>query len=199
MAILKADILDFVNRALQRSESDIDIEIQLALNDLSNEDFLEAEDTTQVLASGDLTLAYPTDFRDLVSIVLINNSGVRGRDLRALPRGYKQYQELRDNDSTTDTPDFYAKFQRLFHLWRPPNGDFTTEIKYYRFHPQDVDTIIFGDEFRNAIYFGAAYYRALTLGLTRLINIWGPQYMAEKGQRMWDNPGVPRVTQDSGD
>ena len=195
MAILKTDILTFVNRALQRSETDIDIEIQLALNDLSNEDFLEAEDTDQTLASGDLTLDYPTDYRDLVSIVLINSSSVRGDDLIALPQGFKQYQNLRSNDSTTDSPEYYAEFERKFHLWRPPGGYFTTEIKYYRFHPQTVGNIIFPDEFRNCIYYGAAYFRALTFGLTRLINIWGPQYFSEKGQRTWDNLGVARITQ----
>ena len=194
MAIIKANILTFVNRALRRAETDIDIDIQTTLNDLSNLDLLEAEDNTQTLSSGDTTLAYPTDFRGLVSIVLIDSSSVRRRPLTALPGGQSEYEDLRRQDAATSTPWSYAEFNKLFHLWRPPDQNFTTEIKYYRRHPQDLDNILFGDEFTNAVNFGAAYETATSLGLTRLINIWERRYLAEKTARINDAPAVPRIT-----
>ena len=57
MAIDKADILTFVNRALkiQESAGDIDIDIQITLDDLSEEVLLEA--TLNHDDSGGITLA----------------------------------------------------------------------------------------------------------------------------------------------
>jgi len=195
--IAKADILTFINDVLKRSETaaQVAVPIQTVLNDLSNYDFLTETDTGQSLADGGLTLNYPTDFKGLVSIVLIDSSSVRQAPLKPLPGGHKEYRELRDNDSTTGEPEWYSEFDEKFWLWRPAGGTYTTEIEHYRFHPQDVDTILFGDEFRNAIYFGAAYFVALKYGLSRYIDIWGSLYEREKEMRrlnIWEQPHIIR-------
>jgi len=193
MSIEKADTLTFVNSNLKRAETDIEVQIQTVLNDLSSLDFLTATDTAQTLASGGLTLNYPSLFKSLVSIVLIDSSSVRQAPLKPLPAGHKEYRELRDNDSTTGEPQWYSEFDKKFWLWRPADGAYTSEIEHYKFHAQDVDTIEFGDEFKNCINFGAAYFVALKFALPNYISIWGPLYAQEKEIRRLSAPCQPHI------
>ena len=183
MSILKANVLIFLNKALRRTETDIDIYIQTCLNDLANSNLLLGQDTDQALESGDLTLDYPTDFKKLNTITLINDSSVRDKPLRKLPGGHRQYLKLRESDSATGTPEWFSEYNKKFHLWRPANGDYTTEIEYFRHHPQDVSDILFGDEFINAVNFGTTFWFATMTNLKEYEDKWGPIYSNERLMR----------------
>lgn len=186
MSVLKADILTEVNDNLQTSLTDIDKFIQKTLDDLSEEDLLVGTDTTQTLVSDDTTLDEPTGFRALINIVLtITSSGSEQYPLIALPRGHRQYRELRHNDDSIGIPRWFSNFNGKFYLWRPANQAFTSVIEYYKDHPAlSGDNIEFGDNFRNAIYAGATFYTALKYSRTKAITIWGPVYQDAKQKRI---------------
>lgn len=195
---IQSTILAFVNDALNEAYSgtQLDIAIQACLNDLSNEDILVATDTSQSLTSSSVSLNYPTDFKGLISIVLINSSSVRQAPLIKLRGGHKEYRRLRDNDSATGEPEHYSEFDNKFWLWRPSNGAYTTEIEYYRKHPQTPADILFGEECRNAINFGTTYYKALLAKKTDYIRIWQPIWLAEKLERAAAANAEPRICGD---
>ncbi len=194
MAILKADILTEVNDNLLTSLTDIDKFIQKALDDLSEEDLLVGTDSTQTLVSGDTTLDEPTGFRALVAITLtITSSSSNQFPLRGLPQGHRQYRELRHNDDSTGIPRWFSNFNEKFFLWRPANQAFSSLIEYYKDHPQDVDSIEFPDNFRNAIYAGATFYASLKFSRTQAIKIWGPMYESAKKKRIDSIVHQPRI------
>lgn len=190
---IKEDITNFVNEALREnfnqdsdgnydtSATDLNNAIQAVLDDLSKLDSLVATDTDQTLSLGDTYLDYPDDFRSPISIVLINSSGARQAPLEKLPGGHEQYQELRDNDSSTGEPEWYSEFDDKFWLWRPPNGSFTSEINYYRNHPKgQLTNILFGDDFKLAIQFGTTYFKSLFSNRKQDIANWRPAYLEER-------------------
>lgn len=184
---LHADDSSFSSTQLHRA-------IQLCLNDLSNENLLVGTDETQSLSSGDLSIDYPTDFKDLVSIILVDSSSVEGKPLIKLPGGHKEYRKLRDNDASTGVTSWYSEFDDKFWLWRPANGSYTPKIEYYRRHPKTPAAILFGEDFRNAIYFGTTYYKALLRKMTDHIAIWRPVYLVEKAERRAAAPEQPHIT-----
>ena len=194
MSIAKADILTRVNERLQTAETDIDTKIQEVLDDLSEEDLLVGTDDTQTLVSDDTTLDEPAGFRALVAITLtITSSGSEQYPLIKLPRGHKQYRELRHNDDSVGIPRYFSNFNGLFYLWRPANQAFTSLIEYIKAHPQDVDNIEFGDNFKNVIYAGATFKVALEAGRTRMIQLWGTVYQDAKQKRIDSMVYQPRI------
>lgn len=194
--ITKANILTQVNARLQTAFTDIDSQVQEILDDLSEEDLLIGTDATQTLVSGNTTLNEPTGFRALVNIVLtITSSGSEQFPLIKLKGGHKQYRELRHNDDSIGIPRFFSNFNALFYLWRPANQAFTSLIEYYKEHPQDVDNIEFGDNFKNAIYAGATFKVALEAGRTRMIQLWGTVYQDAKQKRIDSMVYVPRIVE----
>ncbi len=200
MAITKADILTRVNSRLQTSftGADIETEIQEILDDLSEEDLLVGTDDTQTLTSGDKTLDEPAGFRALVNIVLtITSSGSEQFPLIGLKGGHKEYRELRHNDNSTGIPRWFSNFNGKFYLWRPANQAFTSLIEYYKDHPQDVDNIEVGDNFRNTINAGVTWKKALDQGRTRMIMQWGAIYADAKKKRIDSIPHIPRFVRGS--
>ena len=198
MAITKADILTEVNDNLQTSLTDIDKFIQKTLDDLSEEDLLVSTDSTQTLVSGGTTLSEPTGFRALIPggiILTITSSSSRQAPLEKLPRGQKQYNQLRHNDSTTGIPRWFSNFNKLFFLWQPANQAFTSLIEFYKNHPTlsgETGSIEFDDNFKNAIYAGATFYASLKYARTKAISIWKPMYDDAKNKRIDSMPRQPR-------
>jgi hypothetical protein len=196
MAITKANILTFVNTALQEnfSGTQLDTEIQQVLDDLSDEDLLVGSDDTQTLSSGDLTLNTPTGFRALIAITLtITSSGSEQYPLQKLKGGHQEYRKLRHNDSSSGIPRWFSEFNDLFYLWRPPNQNFSTLIEYYKDHPQDVNTIEFDEgKYKNVIYNGVTYFVAMNRGKITYLNIWKPAYYEEKAKIILEHPPLPR-------
>lgn len=193
MAILKADILTRVNSRLQLAETNIDAQIQEILDDLSEEDLLEDTDVTQTLVTDSPTLNEPTGFRALIDIVLtITSSGSEQFPLIPLKRGIVQYDQLRHNDNSVGIPRHFANSNGKFFLWRPANQAFSSLIRYYKDHPQDVSNIEFGDNFRNAINAGVTMKVAMDKSNTRMINQWAAIYGDAKQKRIDSIAHIPR-------
>ena len=193
MSIEKYNILTFVNNNLNRSETDIDIQIELVINDLSIYNFLEATDETRALATGGTYLDKPTGFKSNISIVL-NDGSVNLAPLLPMPGGYKGYREAMDGFRSGEgsSPKYYACFGDYIFIWPTAGQAYTSRIDYYKRHALDVDNIEFGDEFTNCMNFGAAYYVAMGRKLTPYIAIWQPPYYEQISRMVAAHPGQPR-------
>lgn len=194
MAQTKAKILTFVNRVLGRSETDIDIEIQEVLDDLSEEGLLVAQLDSVTIAAGDKSWAYPTLFKSSVAI-LFNDGSFDGEPLQKIRRGYSGYLELmrRHTSGIRGYPRNYAEFNKQFFPYPVPQQTYTIKQSYRKFHAKDVSSIEFGDEFQNALFYGAAWFVATNLGLTRYINIWEGKYLNERHKRTLDGAMQPSI------
>ena len=194
MAIEKDNILAFVNRVLGRTETNIDIEIQEVLDDLSEEGLLVAQLDTVTIAAGDKSWAYPTLFKSLVAVVF-NDGSFDGDPLQKIRRGYQGYLELMRQHTAglRGRPRHYAEFNKQFFPYPVPQQTYTVKQSYRKFHAKDVDDIEFGDEFQNAIYYGATWFVATNKGLTRYMNIWEPKYLTERHKRTLDGAMQPSI------
>jgi len=178
--IARADILTFVNANLKRSETDIDIQIQMVLNELRGP-YIPAVDDSQTLSDGDEYLASPDGFWTMIGLIL-NDGSQDLPPLRPFPGGYNalKKEKGRAGQVYTSNPLYYAPWGAYLWLWPLPGQTYTTRIDYYKTHAQDVGNIEFGDEFKNTIKFGACFYVACKHKLVDYINIWGPLYRDEK-------------------
>lgn len=195
MAITKADILTRLNARLQTAfvVGDIETQIQEILDDLSEEDLLEDTDATQTLVTDDTTLNEPTGFRALIDIVLtVTATGSEQFPLLPLKQGIVEYDQLRHNDNSVGIPRWFANSNGQFFLWRPANQAFSSLIRYYKDHAQDVDNIEFGDIFKNAIYAGVTMKVAMEFGRDRMISQWAVIYSDAKQKRIDSTVHVPR-------
>jgi len=179
--IVKADIVADVNDNLltDLAGADLDRAIIKTLNDMSNRALLVGTDDTQALVDGDTTLDYPTGFRSVINITLIDDSGAEKEPLIKLPSGHKEYRELRHNDSSTGLTVYYSEFNKKFYLWRPANGSYTTLIEYLKNHAKDADNIEFETEFENLMFAGATFWYAAKMGRSSSLAIWSPIYRGE--------------------
>ncbi len=199
---IKADIITFYNEAVRGklvgSSTALDIAIQLTLNDLSTDlDSLRATDTDQTLEVDDKTLDYPTDFKSVVSIVLINSSGARQAPLRPLRGGHQEYRDLRYYTTSNGLPFQYSEFDSKFWLWQPADGDYTSEIEYYRYHPTGQLTNILLDKFfTDCIKFGTVFYKQAMKGNPKYISIWKAMYDNEKEKCRLLLPSEPQISGD---
>lgn len=196
MSITKAEILTEINDNLEESfsESQVAVAIQMCLDDLSEEDLLVGTDTAQTLSDGDTVLVYPTGFRALIAITLtVTAGGSEQHPLVPLPQGHFQYRQLRHNDNSVGIPRWYSEFNDQFFLWRPANQAFSSLIEFYKDHPQDLDTIEFGDNFKNAIFAGSTYYTILKHKKLSYIGFWSPIYENAKQKRIGAMQRPPRI------
>lgn len=179
--ITKADIIEDVNENLgnlnlAEDSTELDRAITKTLKDMSKNKLLVGTDDTQTLNNTSTTLAYPTGFREAISITLIDGSGNTKRPLRKLPGGHREYHELRENDSSTGLPEWYSDLNELFHLWRPPNASFTTLIEFYKNHANDPDNIEFDEKFEGVMFAGVTFWKAMALTRIRAVSLWSPIY-----------------------
>ena len=197
MSILKANILTFVNNALKTNGlfagDDMDVEIQAILDDLSEEDLLEATDDDETLASGTESFSVPTGWRDYSAITLTNTAGVNLVPLEEIPGGINEYRRVRSNDSAIGTPRWYVVFNDTVLLWRNSNGVYTVKQEFTKNHPQDVSSIEFKDIFKNTINYGVAYEVSSRLNRVAGINLWLPRYEAAKRKRIEAKPMQPSI------
>jgi len=197
MSILKAGILAFVNKQLKTSETDIDVEIQQTLDDLSEEDFLEASDTVTVNVN-DETFAIPTGLRDFSALTPQNAAGTNLDPLVELPGGIKQYRQLRSNETNNGIPECYVVFNDLVDICWTPNGTYIITREYTKDHPAlagDSGSIEFKDIFRNAIYYGVTFEVASRLNRTAAITLWSAKYVDAKGKRRQNQDMQPSISQ----
>lgn len=180
-AIVKVDILADVNENMLTSFSgtDLDRQINKVLKDMSNKDLLVGTDTSQTLVAGDKTLNHPTGFRSMVSLTLIDAAGVENDPLIKLPRGHREYRQLRDNDDSNGRTRWFSDFNSQFFLWRPADQAYTTLIEFYKDHALDPDNIEFDDvKFQELMFAGVTFWKATALSRTKAIALWGPIYSA---------------------
>jgi len=188
MAILKADILAFVNEALEAAYSgtDLDVAIQLALDDLAAMHVLKDEDTSQSATLATYSLDYPTDAlgteQAIISVVLTSSAGVRGAPLRHLPGGWRAYNELMEafSASSGSVPAYKVCHDRKIWLYPAPDGTYTADIWYYKNAQAVALDIEFDDEWGKAVKYGSAYFKALLQNSVNLLNLWRPLYMEER-------------------
>ena len=198
MAIAKANILTFVDKVLKtdftaEGANSLDVEIQQTLDDLSEEDLLEASDTVTVNID-DETFAVPTGFRDFSALTPQNAAGTNLDPLIQLPGGIKQYRELKSHDTSNGIPEFYALFNDLVFMWKNANGTYIITREYTKDHAQDVDTIEFKDIFKNAINYGVTFEVSRRLNRTAGITLWGAKYAAAKFNRINNQDMQPSIS-----
>lgn len=188
MTISKTAIIAYVNEAMETSYSgsDLDIAIQAVLDDLSGMFSLLEEDTSQSLSSSSYYLSYPSDCLDgevaVVDVVLTDSSSVRGEPLRHLNGGWQEYGRLMEAYTTSlrSLPKYMVRHDRKIYVWPPPDGTYTSSIWYYKLH-QAVDSgIEFPDSWRQAIYQGTVWQKALLIGRQETITQWEPKYNTQK-------------------
>ena len=194
MAIVKADILSFVNNRLKENFTDVDDEIKATLADLSKFNLLTADAVEDAKVSGDFTIDYPTLFKKLVSITP-NDGSVNRRPMLPIPGGYKEFRSIKSWEQSNSTAGqfYYAEYNKKFYFYPTLTDSFTFTIEYYQHSAGDVDNIDFGDEFRNAINYGACYHAALFRKKTSYIEIWLPVYLAERQSMISLNPPQPSI------
>lgn len=193
--IAKSDIINDVNDNLQiaASGTDLDRAIIAVLTDMSNRALLVGTDADQTLVDGDLTLNYPTGFRSVINITLIDSSGAEKTPLIKLPDGHKEYRELRHNDSSTGTTEYYSEFNKKFYLWRPADQAYTTLIEYIKNHAKDADNIEFETEFENLMFAGTTFWYAAKMNRSSSVALWGPIYGAELKTAMLNRNVQPSI------
>ena len=183
---IKADIISLYNQAtvgkLADDSTDLDIAIQLCLDDLSKDlDALKETYEDAVLEEDTNFIDLPTDYKMLISIVLLDSSGNRQVPLQIIPGGQVRYEDLLENSSAVSTPRLFWEDNDGFWLYPPSNGDYTSEIQYYRYHPTgQLTDILFPKFMTNAVKYGTVFFRQLLKGNRKYITIWGPTYEAEK-------------------
>lgn len=159
MAILKADILTFVNDALNENfqDGEIDSEIKTVLRKMSNKDLLVGSDTETINAN-DTTMVIPTGHRATFAITLTDTAGVAYEPLVKIL--HNEYRSLKQENSATGRPENYSEFNGTWFLWRPSNAEYEVLKEYYKDHPADPDNIEFGDEFEEILLSGTTFYKA---------------------------------------
>lgn len=192
MSITKAEILTFVNKVLQREETEIDVELRNTLDDLADLHCLRGVDSSQTLTSTSSYLVYPTDAlhteEAIISIQLRSPAGVWGPLLRPWPGGAKDHNRFFEGNPTRSTPEMYWPMQTGLDQWQlvlspRPSSDWIAWIHYWRRHGAIGTNLEFSDDWRRAILFGAALEVASTYGLDRYIALWGARYNQEKDKR----------------
>ena len=200
MAILKADILTFVNEALEEdlSGTELDLAIELTLTDMSDYNLLVAQAGPESIAIGDQSITTPTGFREALVVQLTHTDTSKLKEpLNKLPGGLKEYRELMAESSSNAEPRWWTESDGTFFLYPPANAAYTGLIDFYKDHPEDADNIEYGDEFSNCVRYGTAFHYAMLKTRERYMNIWGPKYDAEKSLRraVIDNK-YPCITRD---
>ena len=182
MSITKVEILTFANGRLRRSETDIDVEVQIVLDDLSDENLLIGTDLTKTLSSGKESVSEPDGYREMITIRL-NDGTDDGLPLKKISRNdYLQYME-NGNSSDYSESGYYNEFNGSIYFYPVPDGNYTIKMEYYKKHANDVDTIAFDEEFRRSLFYGVIAEVAIKYKLMDYINIWLPRYENEKSKR----------------
>ncbi len=195
---IETGILAFVNKALRQSYAagNLDVAILTCLKDLANLNLLVGTETSQTLVADDTTLNYPTNFKKMISLVLIDANSNELTPLIPLRGGHDEYRQLRDNDNSSGDTTHYSEFNEQFFLWRPANQSYTTRIEHFRYHPKgasDINDILFKEEFENAIFFGTTYFESLLIKNAEGSVRWGPTYGAEKQLRRMSMKTDPAI------
>ena len=196
MSIAKTDILTFVNQALQETfvQADVNEAIKATQTDLAKYNLLTATPVEVAKVSGDKVIAFPTLFKKLISITP-NDGSVDKNPLISLGGGYKEYKRLLSGTQVNSTVGqmWFAQYNKQFFVYPTLTQDMTFTIDYYQHSARDVDAIVYGDEFANALNYGTTYHAALFRKKVSYVNIWLPVYLAERQTMIAMNPPQPSI------
>jgi len=186
-AASKASILTFASAAWNTtfSGTTLDEAIKATLGDLNTSELLTDWDESQTLVSGGTSLAYPTNYKSVISIQLASSTGYKYDPLIELPGGMRALKQLIYGTSPTGIPTHFVEDidQEKFLLYLPANGAYTTEINFWAEHPLDADGIIYPSKFQHLLNVGATYWLAVLRRNKEYINHWGQVYASTR-QRM---------------
>ena len=161
MAITKDNMVDELNARLNRSETTTTLaqEIRGALRYISGfakwKALYVVSGGSDTIASGTNSIAYPTGLRVLDKIVF-NDGTYDGKPLTEMD--WNQWLKNRHDESSTnyDEPKRYVERGSNIYLDPVPDDndgvtDWAYTLYYWQWHP-DQATILFGDEFEEALY-----------------------------------------------
>jgi len=194
MSITKAEILSFCNSVLHRTETDIDVQIQSVVDDLSQGPYIEAVDDTQTLVDDDVSLDVPTDYF-LMNSIILNDGSNDLEPLKPFPGGYRELADEKGDVQSivSSNPGYYAVWNSLIYIYPVAGQSYTVTINFYKLHSAITATLEFSDEWKRAIQFGACFEVACRMKLTDAMQIWGPRYEIEKEKQRLAHPGPPRI------
>jgi len=172
MSIASSGVLSAVNANLKRSETDIDIQTRMALKKLSGAGNFLANTDTASLSDGTTYIAEPTDFKSLEAIVL-NDGSNDGPPLEKIAFDEYLNRKKGESSSNRDEPKYYAHYMNRFYVDPTSGNSYTATIYFYRYHPDSLSTILFGDEWREAVYSLTTFYVAKKFGLERYMKLYG--------------------------
>ena len=155
MAILASEVLTHVNGLLfpnQTGVASIDTKLRGILKEMSSRGLLETSATLTMSSSADF-VAYPTG--------LIVAKSIQAEDYDPLLLlQWEVYISLMADDDSTDIPEYFVPHAKRLYFYHPcsvAGAALTWTIAYSYLHPDDVDSILFGEEYRQAIYDGVTW------------------------------------------
>jgi len=177
MSITEESILTRVNNNLRRAETDISTELISALKRISDSgDYLFGIDTQSVI-SGDNTLSFPENCKNIQYIRLTSldedpsGGNEDNKKERLIKIGFSEYLNKIGNSDVVSLPTDYAIYNDIIYLYPIPNENYTANIYYSKYH--DYSTIIeFNEEFRTTIEAVTTLNVALKFGLVESVNLW---------------------------
>jgi hypothetical protein len=146
----KGEILTVLNARLKRAETDISTEIKAALAFVSAYGLFPClhTSTSPTLAAAAKYLAHPTGFNTLDYITL--NDGTY--DSQPLDEAsWEDILRWRAETTSTGEPLSFCDRGSNFEMDCGADTAYTATIYYWRNHP-DQETILFGNEFAEALY-----------------------------------------------
>lgn len=196
MTISKSDILAFVNKAVHGNYTgtDLDIEIQMALDDLAGMHCLKDEDTTQKTSGSGYYLNYPSDClsteQAIISVTLADASGPWPA-LTQLTGGWQEYLRAMGfyTDSGRSTPRTMVCNNGKIYLYPAPSGEYDASIFYYKRAQAVALGIEFPDDWKLAVFYGSLYFTHFLAESSEGMQRSGTMYFAEKERC---RIGIPR-------
>lgn len=174
MAITKSQLLDAVNNALEREETDIDSQISRVLFKISNKaNFLADIDSTKTIDPDNPTMDFPDYYKTMDNIKLIDSNGNFTNALSQL-----SYSEFLNSLTLrrSSVPNKYAIYNRQIYFSPLPISEYTVELSYFKIHPPTPDDILFDDRFLSVMESGSVYEVAFKFGLKEQISMWQQRY-----------------------
>lgn len=190
MAITVAQVLEFVNEAFNPSaaawvESDIDVALKMALQEMSNNQLLVAKTAgTDTVSSGDNTItpASSLNFLDVKVLQFTSSGGTKYEPCERITDGMRGWRSSQALDTTNGTPLTFTVFDKVIYFHRTANGTYTYQLDYYKNHEWVTSgdiTIEFDDEFLQCVQYGTCYHKALMRRNNAYLALYGPLFQAE--------------------
>lgn len=166
MAIAKADILTAINGRLNRAETNIDLEIIEAVEDLGRRgNFLAAADTMNTVANIS-SYAEPTLLRGVKELTIIGASDPLDEI------SYTQWLRLMSSTVTRE-PKKWARWNGKFYLHPIPDAIYAITRDHWLYHGSSADAITFADKYGTAVKLMCCHLVSRNLGLDQAKMYYG--------------------------